>query len=117
MEGRSAVSPSIEERLTAVEARVDEEATLRARMDADQTGHGLELRAVKRLVQDLGTTQNEQLRMLQEHRKALEEHGKTLEEHGKKLDEHSREFVLVNAKLDLLIDLVRGKPRRLSWRR
>lgn len=86
--------PSIEERLTALEALADQytaleqrvlmEAQLRAAADADLSGMGLTLRSVQRLVQSLSITQSDHTATL---RRIEREHGTALAKIVTLLDE------------------------------
>src|SRR6185437_8415124 len=79
---------TVDARLSTLEARVDEEARLRAAMDEDLSG----ARAERKVLQALHDTQSEHTRQLREHGVQLREHGVQLKEHGAQLKEHGAQL-------------------------
>jgi hypothetical protein len=85
---------SIEERLTILERQMREESTLRANQDGDLSGLTQSLRAANNLLQALALTQSDQTAALTEHTRTLET--------------HSQQFASVQAKLDLIVEMLRS---------
>jgi chromosome segregation ATPase len=76
-------------RVSAVESRLDTEASLRAMVDMDLSGISTRLGAQHRLLLALAQTQSDHGRMLREHSGVLAEHSGVLAEHSRVLAEHS----------------------------
>jgi hypothetical protein len=83
-----AVSPTFEERLAALEARVAGEADLRAAVDRDLATVSERQRAANHLIQALSITQGE---------------------HTETLSRHTELLTSAHAKLDLIIELLRSQ--------
>ena len=89
------MSPTFEERLAALEARVAGEADLRAAVDRDLATVSERQRAANHLIQTLSLTQNE---------------------HTATLARHSELLVSAHAKLDLIVELLRSQAAPSSCR-
>jgi hypothetical protein len=81
------VSPTFDERLAALESRVSAEADLRAAVDRDVATLSERQRAANHLIQALSITQGE---------------------HTETLARHTELLSSAHAKLDLIIELLRG---------
>lgn len=97
---------TVDARLSTLEAKVEQEARLRAAMDEDLSG----ARAERKVLQALHDTQSEHTRQLKEHGVQLREHGVQLKELQEGVDElrTGQQKVLVGVdsitrKLDSLI--------------
>jgi chromosome segregation ATPase len=77
-------------RVSAVESRLDAEASLRAMVDMDLSGISTRLGAQHRLLLALAETQSDHSRMLRENSGVLAQHSRVLAEHSGVLEEHSR---------------------------
>jgi chromosome segregation ATPase len=77
-------------RVSAVESRLDAEASLRAMVDMDLSGISTRLGAQHRLLLALTETQSDHSRMLRENSGVLAQHSRVLAEHSGVLEEHSR---------------------------
>ena len=77
-------------RVSAVESRLDAEASLRAMVDVDLSGISTRLGAQHRLLLALAETQSDHSRMLRESSGVLAQHSRVLAEHSGVLEEHSR---------------------------
>ncbi|WP_430782164.1 hypothetical protein [Actinoplanes sp. G11-F43] len=84
---------TLEERVTRLEKRMDEEARLRAMVDRDLADFGEKLRVQTGLLRALATTQSE-------HTATLNQHTETLNQHTEILDQHTALFEKVLATLD-----------------
>jgi hypothetical protein len=87
------VSPTFEERLAALEARVGTEASLRAAVDHDLGTLSERQRAANHLIQALSITQGE---------------------HTETLARHTELLTSAHSKLDLIIELLRGQMSESS---
>jgi hypothetical protein len=76
-------------RVSAVESRLDSEASLRAMVDMDLSGISTRLGAQHRLLIALRETQSDHTLMLRQHSGVLAEHSGVLAEHSRILAEHS----------------------------
>ncbi len=76
-------------RVSAVESRLDAEASLRAMVDMDLSVMSTRLGAQHRLLLALAETQSDHTRMLREHSGVLAEQSRVLAEHSSVLAEHS----------------------------
>jgi chromosome segregation ATPase len=76
-------------RVSAVESRLDAEASLRAMVDMDLSTISTRLGAQHRLLLALAETQSDHTRMLREHSGVLTGHSRVLAEHSTVLAEHS----------------------------
>jgi chromosome segregation ATPase len=76
-------------RVSAVESRLDAEASLRSMVDMDLSAVSTRLGAQHRLLLALSQTQSDHTRMLREHSGVLAEHSRILADHSRVLDEHS----------------------------
>lgn len=86
--GEVTVSPTFEERLAALEARVAAEADLRAAVDRDLATVSERQRAANHLIQALSITQGE---------------------HTETLARHTQLLTSAHAKLDLIIELLKAQ--------
>ena len=78
---------TVDSRLSTLEIRVAEQASLRARMDEDMSDLKVEFRAQRTLLQALHDTQQEHTATLAEHSATLAEHGAILRDHSTQLTE------------------------------
>jgi hypothetical protein len=76
----------LDQRVTAIEARLDFEAGVRASLDVDVSTLGLKIASANRLLAALGTTQSEHTRTLARHTSDLDQLKATTDEHTVKLD-------------------------------
>jgi chromosome segregation ATPase len=102
LEGFGQWRRTVDSRLSTLETRVAEQASLRAKMDEDMSDLKVEFRTQRTLLQALHDTQQEHSATLSEHGAMLREHGAmlrgqgtmlseqgaTLREHGTTLSEH-----------------------------
>ncbi|HUC25468.1 MAG TPA: hypothetical protein VMA73_22410 [Streptosporangiaceae bacterium] len=72
-------------RVSAVESRLDAEASLRAMVDMDLSAMSTRLGAQHRLLLALAQTQSDHSRMLREHSGVLAEHSSVLADHTQRL--------------------------------
>jgi chromosome segregation ATPase len=86
---------AVETRLSTLEAKVEEEARLRAAMDEDLSG----ARADRNMLQALHDTQSEHTATLNLHTDLLNQHTATLRQHTDLLNQHS---ATLNLHTDLL---------------
>ena len=95
---------NFEERLTALEKRVDMESGLRASIDLDLSVLALGQRSNTSLLQALGLTQSDHTRLLDKHTKMLEELGTSVnqrfEEVNGRFAEMDGRFTEVDGRLD-----------------
>jgi chromosome segregation ATPase len=76
-------------RVSAVESRLDAEASLRAMVDMDLSAMSTRLGAQHRLLLALAQTQSDHTRMLREQSGVLAEHSRVLADHSSVLSDHS----------------------------
>ena len=88
LEGFGQWRRGIDSRLSTLETRVAEEASLRAKMDEDMSDLKVEFRAQRTLLQALHDTQQEHGATLAQHGATLAQHGAILAQHGAILAEH-----------------------------
>jgi chromosome segregation ATPase len=72
-------------RVSAVESRLEAEASLRAMVDMDQSGISTRLNAQHRMLVALAQTQSDHSRMLREHSSVLAAHSSVLADHTQRL--------------------------------
>jgi chromosome segregation ATPase len=77
-------------RVSAIESRLDAEASLRAMVDLDLSAVTARLGAQHRLLLALSDTQSDHTRMLREQSAVLDAHSRLLSEHSQVLGEHSQ---------------------------
>jgi chromosome segregation ATPase len=82
-------------RVSAVESRLDTEASLRAMVDMDLSTISTRLGAQHRLLLALGQTQSDHTRMLREHSGVLAEHSSVLAEHSSMLADHTQRLARI----------------------
>jgi chromosome segregation ATPase len=83
------VLPTLEERVTRLEVRVDEQERLRASQDRDLADISEKLRVQGDLMQALAATQSEHTATLNQHTATLNQHTATLDRHTAMHKEHS----------------------------
>lgn len=76
---------ALQARVSAVESRLDQEASLRAMVDTDLSTVSIRLNAQHRMLIALAETQRDHTRMLREHSDLLREHSELLRDHGQRL--------------------------------
>jgi chromosome segregation ATPase len=94
--------PTLEERVTRLEARMDDQERLRASQDGDLSDIAQKLRAQDLLLKALAQTQSKHTATLAEHTATLAEHTATLAEHTAILEDHTRRFERLEGKVDNL---------------
>jgi hypothetical protein len=101
----------IRERLTALENRVESEASLRAMMDVDQSTLTVRLDAQNRLLRALSVTQSEHTARLIRLEEGQQRHTEILDRHSEILDRHGEALVRVEGGIrDILTLLQNGGP-------
>jgi len=91
-------------RVSAVESRLDAEASLRAMVDADVSGISTRLGAQHRLLLALAQTQSDHSRMLREHSGVLAEHSRVLAEHSSVLADHTQRLARIEDRTQRIED-------------
>ena len=89
-EERVASLEELDGRVTAIEARLDMEATVRAALDVDVSNLGVKLGSANRLLAALSVTQSEHTRTLARHTAVLDQLSATIGAHSETLDSHTR---------------------------
>jgi hypothetical protein len=115
------VSDRFEERLTAVEQRLDLEARLRAAVDGDQAELKEGLRGANRLLRALARTQdehtvrlNKQLAAIGAQTEALASFNVTLTSVTERLGEHSRILISLDGRVGEVEGRMSGMENRMS---
>jgi len=91
-------------RVSAVESRLDTEASLRAMVDMDLSGISTRLGAQHRLLLALAETQSDHSRMLREHSGVLAEHSRVLAEHSSVLADHTQRLARIEDRTQRIED-------------
>ena len=91
-------------RVSAVESRLDAEASLRAMVDADVSGISTRLGAQHRLLLALAQTQSDHSRMLRAHSGVLAEHSRVLAEHSSVLADHTQRLARIEDRTQRIED-------------
>ena len=84
------MTATLEERVTSLEDRMDEQERLRASQDRDLSDIAESFRKQDRLLKALAETQSEHTRTLAKHGQTLAEHTQILNEHTQTLNEHTQ---------------------------
>jgi hypothetical protein len=92
---------SLRTRVTAVEARLENEAVLRAMVDMDQAAITSRLDAQQKLLRALAGTQSD-------HTAQLREHGEQLRQHGERLDRMEAGIGRVEVGVHAILGLLGG---------
>lgn len=95
---------TFEERLTAVEERMDMESGLRASIDRDLSRLELGQQTALNLIQAVALTQSEHTRDLDRHTELLWEHTGMLKELGSRLDRMDDRFDRMDDRFDRIDD-------------
>ena len=91
-------------RVSAVESRLDAEASLRAMVDMDLSAMSTRLGAQHRLLLALAQTQSDHSRMLREHSGVLAEHSSVLAEHSSVLADHTQRLARIEDRTQRIED-------------
>lgn len=107
--GEFIVPHTFEERLRAVEERMDMESGLRASIDRDLSNLSLRLDSANTLIQAVALTQSQHTRVLWEHTGMLREHTGMLKEHTGMLKDLGSRLDRMDDRFDEVIGMLKAR--------